>query len=772
MRARHRRRRLCAARLTLKLCLFLCLFPCLLLCLRPQFAAAQQVTLRSGEHGGFTRLVLDLPAGVDWRVAPAPGGGSYRVELDQGGFEVDTGDVFRRIGRERLAAVTRLPGGLGVELELACDCVVDSSTYQDRMAVLDIRPRRADEPRPTPAEAPDPVQAGARASGQRTPEVLDFGLLPGESDAAGARALLPSFTPGRRLAREMAVGTEERAIAESFGQSLAEQLARGATQGLLDADGPLEQGSRDAGQEAPEDAQDTPLAPPSDALSAELITGEVARGFGASSVLRIGGQRACLEDRRLDLPGWFGSGGEADVIARLGALRGQLLGEFDRIDAAVQRDLARLYVSLGFGAEARALLQLGQKPPDPVLMTLARLSEGGSDPVGVFAGQSECPGRAALWATLGARELPDVAQIAIPAVMSAFEELPLTLRRTLGPRLAERLAEEGKVDAARNILSRLARALGQTTEEMRLAEARVARAAGAPAEAAALLSGLIAAPGELGVAAAVESIDLATAEGRPVQPGMVELTGAYSTEGRRTDARDTLWLAHVRAAWASAEFDRAFEEISTVDDVSEDTLVRARSEALGALVASGPEGKFLRYALDPQNLALAPATPALALQMAERLLSMGLPDAAERWLSGRAPPGREHDWRLLEARLALAQQQPEAAEIALVGLQGEEVLRLRAEAREGMGDYEFARAAYEELGDTRNAARLAWLAGDLEATANGEDPLLAEAATLARDPPPEFDGPSLEQGQALAESGKATIETIRALLAEKSVPGL
>ncbi|NDW32021.1 hypothetical protein [Salipiger sp. PrR007] len=751
----------------------------LLLELRPDPTAAQQVVLRSGEHDGFTRLVLDLPEGLGWQGVPGPDGASYLVELARGGFEIRLDDVFRRIGRDRVAAVAALPGGTGVELALACDCVVESSLHDGHLAVLDVRPRRANEPRPEPPPATAQANGAARVEDRTVVETpgappgLDLGLLPGLSDAAGARRLLPTFDPGPRLVDEVLTPASDREIAQSFGQSLAEELARGATQGLLDADGPLQEPMKQAG--TPEDgsgAEADRAARAPDPISAEILAGSAARGFGATSVLRLGGQRACVEDRRLDLPGWFGEEGEAAAVARLGALRSRLLGEFDRIDTQVQRDLARLYISLGFGAEARALLRLENDIPDPVLMTLATLTEGGADPAGVFAGQSECPGRAALWAVLGARGLPDTAQIAVPAIMATFEELPLGLRRILGPRLSERLAEEGEFDAARNVLSRLARALGRVTEEMQLAAARIARATGATAEAETLLSELIAAPGELGVAAAVESIDLATAEGHQVPSEMVELTGAYSTERRTTDSRDALWLAHVRAAWANAEFDRAFAEISGPAEVAAETRLRARAEALEALTASGPDAKFLRHALDPLNLALAPVDPGLALKVADRLLALGLPEAAGRWLAGPAPPGRAHDWRLLEARLALASQRPEAAEIALVGLQGDDVLRLRAEAREGMGDFEFAQAAYEQLGDAQNAARLAWLAGDLEATARGEDPVLAEAAALARAAPPEAGMPTLEQGQALAESGKSTIETIRALLAESAVPAL
>ncbi|MCA0995408.1 hypothetical protein [Alloyangia pacifica] len=751
--------------------------------LATQTAEAQQVILRSGTHDGFTRLVLDVPENFVWQGGLAPQENVFRVDFDRPGYDIDFSRVFDRIDRARVAAVGVLPGGAGVEISLACDCVVETSEHDGRMIVLDIFPRA--ERAPDGTDDPQVVQAPPEpppAGGSRR-RSIDLGLLPGIVRDSRVPSLLPRFDPENRGGPAVAGPPDpaELEIAEAFGQALLEQLSQGATQGLLVPNGPSVRPQASAhegpGKEQIKEAAAHGAPPPAPGFSAEMISGTPAQGFGASSVLRIGGQSACIPDARLDLPGWFGSGGEADALQRMGQLRGRLMGEFDRIDRRAQTDLAQVYISLGFGAEARALLQLDDTLPDPVLMTLATLSEGGSDPAGVFAGQSECRGRAALWALLGARALPENAELSEAAVLRSFEELPQSLRRALGPKLAERFAEEGHLDAGRNVLSRLGRAIGRVTEEMQLAAARIARLSGEPEEAEDLFAALLSAPGELGVAAAVESIDLATEEGHPIDAGLVDLTAAYSTERRATDQREAVWLAHVRAAWANGEYDRAFAEIDHAEDIAAETLLRARDEALRALNESAGDGKFLRRALEPENLALAPAFPRTAAQIAGRLLNLGLPAEAGRWLEAPPPPGLERDWRLLAARKALAEHDPEEAEIALVGLQGDDVLRLRAEAREMMGDFDFAKDAYQALRDAENAERLAWLAGDMSAMAAGDDPVLAALAELTGPDAAPGTGdagavPSLSRGQELADSGDATAETIRALLAQTALPEL
>ena len=77
--------------------------------------------------------------------------------------------------------------------------------------------------------------------------------------------------------------------------------------------------------------------------------GRRARAAGETD----GPPEVCLDDARLDVGAW--SNGLA-LTAQMPELRRQLVGEFDAPNPEAVRDLARLYIRFGFGAEAEALL--------------------------------------------------------------------------------------------------------------------------------------------------------------------------------------------------------------------------------------------------------------------------------------------------------------------------------------------------------------------------------------------------------------------------------
>jgi hypothetical protein len=85
-------------------------------------ASAQTVVVRSGEHGTFTRLTLDLPSRAEWRLEPKPGGA--RIVFPGSDVDFDITRVFDRINRNRLRAIAPERGRL--DLGFACDCLGSS----------------------------------------------------------------------------------------------------------------------------------------------------------------------------------------------------------------------------------------------------------------------------------------------------------------------------------------------------------------------------------------------------------------------------------------------------------------------------------------------------------------------------------------------------------------------------------------------------------------------------------------------------------------------
>ena len=227
-----------------------------------------------------------------------------------------------------------------VHVDLGCDCRVSTAFVGARYLALDV--------------------------GDRT----DAGRAPPEP---------PAETPEARALREAAaVSTAE--------QLLIRQIERAASQGVVELTdrGPPRRSptrrspprTRNADPAAPATEKLIGLAlPDHEQIEATTVydrDGRNARAQAAEAAVPA----ACIPDDRLDVGGW--SNGLA-LAAQLPPLRRQLVGEFDQPRPQAVRDLARLYIHFGFGAEAEAVLAsfaAAELEDRALLVDLARAVEG------------------------------------------------------------------------------------------------------------------------------------------------------------------------------------------------------------------------------------------------------------------------------------------------------------------------------------------------------------------------------------------------------------
>ena len=274
-----------------------------LMLLLPVCAAAQTVVVRSGAHDGFTRLVLDMPDRIDWRLVPRKGGAS--VSFAGPPLSLDLDRVFERISRDRLRAASVVDGRL--ELEFACACETRSFWHGARMLVLDIVPKPQPQPESAsrPQASPLTLPVGVPRSPALTPLAsrLDATLASG-GDPAEETADDPTNPPGPP-------------DLSAIRTALLEQLARAASQGLL-TPAPRKQVVR----AAPEPAGQTREMPEADALSDARARGRVATAFRAcqharSEQYRPGTGCAAVATRGVVGAGALSAGG-LDRFVRLG----------------------------------------------------------------------------------------------------------------------------------------------------------------------------------------------------------------------------------------------------------------------------------------------------------------------------------------------------------------------------------------------------------------------------------------------------------------------
>lgn len=723
--------------------------------------------IRTGEHPGFTRVVMEIEPATEWSLETRDG--QATILFPGRPIAFDLSGVWERIPRTRVAAIAadRGPEGARVTLGLGCDCRVAASFVGARLLAIDVIDRNAVIAPPPGRETEaarearetEVVASAEAALARQIAHAIDQGVVtpipgaappkPGPAPAPETAAAAPAVPapPARPVAQAAAQDPAERALAEQI-----------AAITVYDRD-------------------DATLA----ALRAAVPPPEV-----------------CLPDADLDIAAWSDGTGYAAEAARL---RRRVVGEFDRPDPAALRALARLQIRYGFGLEAEADLAAfsdADLPDRATLADLARAVEGRAvAPEGPLALAEDCPGLHGLWLALGGAAPAWRGPAQFAAVQEAFAELPLDLRQLLGPGLVGALLDAGHAPEAQRIQTISLRPGEPPTPEQALAGARLAAAAGDGPRAVADLRGLAESGAPIAPEALAELARILLAEGGTPPDGLIADLAAAVTVARGAAEEAELRGLLVGALGARGALVEALAEA----DRGAAATPAARAELM-ALVARAAA------AADPAQVgASAYAETGLGLArrigdgvaldperriIAGRLIDLGLPNAAIDLLAPATLRGDAAALRLV-ASAELALGRPAAALAALAGLEGLEAVRLRAAAHAAEGEPGRAAQALRTAGLAEEAAAYAWLASDWEAAgaaAAKDDPARAAMAAYmaargapraAASPaeaeltpeaafrlaPPALGRPSLRAARELLASGRQLDDFLEGVLAEE-----
>lgn len=725
---------------------------------------AQVVTVQSGQHQGFTRLVLTLPEPGGWDFGRTEDGYAFRTRAS--GLRYDLSTVYDRIPRDRLTALWVDPETGVLRLGLGCACHAIATPFRPGIIVIDIADGAAPAGSPFEADFQDAgrLMPSIMAQPVLRPRVRPKNLVVPEPPPPAATAELPAPGPLPSSARSADLPSIPVTIpsprSDALRDALLRDLSRGIAQGAVTPILPL--------PAAPDRSRAATTAVPGrgpvdDALPQAAMAEQVAiRPVGAQprTDTTPDGQ-ACIADDRLDIAAWGGTGSVSDQLAQA---RTGILTEFDRPDREGVLHLARLHIHLGFGAEARSLLRLWAPadPERPLLDALGILVDGaGAAPL--FAGMQGCPTVAALWAALATPRLSAAEPVDRAAVLRAFSALPIPLRRHLGPTLSDRFLALGDAEAARSILETVNRAAGPHGDGMAMVDASLDLADGRPDEAEPKLRAIVADDGLVAARALATLIDTRIAAGEP--PALADIVSleAYLLEHRGMPESVALRAALLRGLTVTGAAEKAFGLLSAEDEA-------LAPELWQLLAANGDDATVFALATEPAGPAVSGLPVATRLAMARRVLATGFPDVAGRWVEGLTGP--EPD--LLHAEIALALRDGRATLRHLAGQDSPEAHRLRAAALELLGDLEAAASAWLAAGNQDAAARLRlqqrrWAEIDL-----ADDPALAALVAVldgvAPAPATDATDPSLAAARALVEATAAVRADIAQVLAARTVP--
>lgn len=735
---------------------------------------AEDVRVRAGEHAGFSRIVIEAAGGKGWSLQRR--GKGYVFRAADPAINYDLSGVFRYIRRNRIAGLGGNGGG-ALELALACNCHASAFATPSGAVVIDVSDGAA--PAGSPFEKPDPAEEVKTA---RTPGITLPPWQPRPLDPPGADPLLPVYWQGdvpaaphpetpAALGSPPAHAPEPPATppimpgvprAAEIREALAGELGRAAAQGLIIFDAPGKTDMPAQPPAAPEPATAEPVTPaPGDEPGIPLrIETSIDRDalFSRSDAPLSAEGRSCPEDAEFAVADWGGDSLPADQIAKI---RRDLVGEFDRPEREHVEALAKLYINLGFGAEARAVLDsFGvDRMAAPWLRTIAGIIDGEEEPRPALAAFTSCDGDVALWALLENRAALARRDINSAAVLRGFSALPLHLRRLLGPGLVERLVSVGDAETAHAVRAAVLRAGPDDSAAMGLADAELALAEGDEPTALQGLDALAKGGSADAPAALARTIRLRLDRNEAVPPELAENAAALAFELRHEPRGPELAGLQILALASTGDFPSAFaEEQRWRPDFPKPLAGQVLLELFTMLAASADDWTFVdRFYRERDRLLGLDPDIRLRLNLAERLVSAGLDDEAQRFLDGEAAATSRG--RLLRARLALNAGDAPAALALLAPEDGPEAAAIRAEASLRTNAPESAEREFAASGDAMGAGRAAWIAGDLKgAAAFAPDTLAPALQTLGL--PEGAAAPAVVEGGQLA-GGRALVAEAR-----------
>ncbi|SFS19251.1 hypothetical protein [Yoonia litorea] len=402
----------------------------------PLFAKAQPLFVQTGEHENFTRVVIALPEGADWRMGRTAAG--YRIDLMRQA-EFDLGRFFALIPKRRIGDVSQIPARGVLDLAIVCDCHAVASEYLDRYLIIDVR----DGPPGQNALFEDPLAITPQEDEEQRGRAFRVNLPALRSfyqpfEAVGDAARLPTEPDVRPASvRFNPASSGEIEDGTSLQETLTRSLARALSDGTVSSSLP----------------KTSNISPKYDPIS------ETYPGISVTSTQLTGLEPSpdmaqiadCPDGDLLAVETW---GNSAPFHQQYRATAGAVFGdEPDKSEDTLP--LIRLYLHFGFVAEARQLLNTGDMSSraHQIARGIANVLEPVDDS-SVFREMGECSSPAAMWSMLETPPVRVPDDTLRATILASFKALPLHLQSRVGPGLASAFMAVGDGDAAQQILTR------------------------------------------------------------------------------------------------------------------------------------------------------------------------------------------------------------------------------------------------------------------------------------------------------------------------------
>ena len=579
-------------------------------------ALAETVHVRSGEHAGFSRLVMEFSRPTAWTLDKMADG--YLLSLGRQDISFDFSRVFHLIPRTRLSNISVDLASGAVLLKSDCECEAEAFEIKPGRLVIDLK----DKPELPVAESPE--QSVADEISPTAPISLPAYL---------GRSAVPFLTavPGGGLPEAPAPGSAtDPAAGPDMQALLLKALARAAAQGLVHVSTAPDAetvGAAIPGPSSGDDAHDTAI---------RIETSIDRDNRLAQQMPETATVKPCLADR---LFAFFQTSGASPAPKLIADARGALIGEFDRVQPEALGRFVRTYLYLGFGAEARNAMQAfdARLPNADLLADLANIMDGRSAGSSTLRGQQGCDGSAALWSVLAQPGLPPGPEINQAAVTAAFSALPAHLRRHLGPGLADRFIDAGEIEVATQIRNAIDRAGADDDPGLALLESQLELGKGDVSAAEAALDNVIASNDSHSSEALLQVMQARIDMGQPPRAEDIANAEALVFEHRGSGLGADLARVAILGHALNGDYSAAFSLLLRHPVASQ---VQLNSEFALALSEHAPDADFLRFATALVNTPGFSLLEDSAKAVFERFVDLGFPELAGA-ISGQVQAGAQ-----------------------------------------------------------------------------------------------------------------------------------
>lgn len=660
-------------------------------------ANANEVIVKGGEHPGFTRVVMEFNDLPDWEARQF--GRSQRIIFSDADLSFDLSRAFRLIGRERVSDIRLIEGGL--EIDVTCECSFSVTHVASNAIAADIRPRAS---RPmqfhqiatmgSPAIEKNSVKLPRMNKPEQTP-IPSMTSAPEYDDLFDPTGVLH---PERQ---EIMVEFDDALLNPNQGTAielLGRQLSRAVAQGLVDAD------PNTASRSPYVALGDTGLENRSNLSISTGIDRSMSPNLDNIPPTEIGA--ICLPNALVDVSAW----GDTQDRQALGRYRSEAIGEDGRLKQEGALKLARFYVAMGFGAEAKSVaVHLADRDRE-ILNALGDIIDNGFSYSVLLDEQVHCDGIVAMWAML-ARPESKVVPIDTDKILATFSSLAPHLRSHLGPQLSETFRNAGRNEEARTVINAMTRG-GDVTSESALATARLNLESSLADQARNSLGNLSVGTDVTAAKALLELLQDAEKRGMAPNPEwVIDDVPSLVRAIEGTDTADKLNVAGLRGKIALGMFDDFRKKLAEDGPgLNTESRIELAKLALSEAVASASSADFLKTEIsfarivNSQDLTLA-----VRLSISERLLSLGLPQRAIEYLSKDSMDNQEVE---LMARIFLEIEDPASA-VRLLETRSKTVLQLEllAKAYLRRGEEKRAISAFESAENEKGALSSAFRSG-------------------------------------------------------------